>query len=105
MDAEYRSREELFYRMVKAFGYMQSGCHHVGNSIDAFGTDSAIIVLDTEVVPQAPHSGKNTFGAGGITLSLRGLGSSSSDAPSVIHVTLYFDLMCSISDGGVTVAM
>ena len=92
--------------MVKAFGYMGSSCHYVGTSIDAYGTDSAVMVYDTEVVPAAPpHSGKTAFGAGGLTLSLCNMGSNSGDAPTVIHVCLYYDTMCSISDGGVTVAM
>ena len=105
-DNEYRGAVEHFYRAQKAFGYTQSSAHSMSTTIEAYSSDSATLIYDMETIPGsgASHTGKNTFG-GNLTLSLRGMGSSSADAPTVCHVVLFFDELLSIEDGGATVAM
>ena len=104
-DSEYRGKEALYMRMVKSLGIMSSSNHTTGIDFDAFSTDSAILCYDTEVVPQAPHPGQNTYGSGGCTIHIRGMGTSSSDSPAQVHLTLLYDVLLDINDGGVTVAM
>ena len=97
--------KEHFYRPQKGYGYTASSAHSMATTIGAYGTDSATLLYDMEVVPGgASHTGKNPFG-GNLALSLRGMGSSSGDAPTICHIVLYYDALLSISDGGATIAM
>ena len=92
-----------YMRYLKALGYLSSGVHATSNSLQAYSSNSMLLIFDLERVPGSAMSGYNTHG-GNMTVNLRGLGATDADAPSRIDILIWHDSLLEILDGSCTVS-